>query len=253
MTILINKNSSANLAVIKVMLLLLLICFVQCSWAVVEFNFSADQKIEAVIASGELNRIGLNNGEIMEVIGDENKYAVYWSGDWRNLFIKPKVAVGESIELSLIFVGGQVQDFRFTVGDLVGQTILINNVVPMISANNNWHYRQHQLANQQLKSAIGLMIKAMLEGEKGKYYVIDNKRILLKNQQKSIIQEKAYYYKDLRGGVLLVKNLTSKPLNIIEEDFDNLFQDTLAINLSSTIIKPQATAKLLIISRATND
>ena len=101
---------------------LLLIFFACVAYASTEFTYSGDKKIETVIAANELNRIGVVGGEIIEVIGDENKYALYWSGDWRNLFIKPKVEVGEIIELSLIMPQGGAQDIRFTVslfGDCV--------------------------------------------------------------------------------------------------------------------------------------
>src|SRR5271170_5254135 len=100
---------------------LLLIFFACSAYASTEFKYSGDKKIETVIAANELNRIGVVGGEIIEVIGDENKYALYWSGDWRNLFIKPKVEVGEIIELSLIMPQGGVQDIRFTVGDTAAQ------------------------------------------------------------------------------------------------------------------------------------
>ena len=91
---------------------LLLIFFTCPAYARPEFKYSGDKKIETVIAANELNRIFVSGGEIIEVIGDENKYALYWSGDWRNLFIKPKVEVGEIIELSLIMPQGGAQAVR---------------------------------------------------------------------------------------------------------------------------------------------
>ncbi len=82
--------------VLSLWISLLLIIFPWQAYAALQFNYSRNTKIEASIATNTLNRIGVVGGEIIEVIGDENKYAIYWSGDWRNLFIKPKVEVGET-------------------------------------------------------------------------------------------------------------------------------------------------------------
>ena len=219
------------------------------SYASTEFTFTANKKIEAVIATGELNRIQVTNGEIMEVIGDENKYALYWSGDWRNLFIKPKVEVGETIELSLITACGKAQDIRFTVGDVASQTIFINmdnNSTPGVSSTSSSF---DQLADWQLKLEISSIMRAMIDGIKGKYYVINAKRILLKTGQQLITQEKAYRYKELSGAVLSIKNLASQPLVLLESDFKKLFKNCIAINLGATVVKEGELAQVFIITR----
>jgi hypothetical protein len=226
---------------------LLLIFFVCPAYASTEFKYSVDKKIETVIAVNELNRIGVTGSEIIEVIGDENKYALYWSGDWRNLFVKPKVEVGETIELSLIMPGGQVQDIRFTVGDTAAQTIFINLASELKSSLPAKGVTK--LANKQLKSEIAAMMRAMIESEKGKYYVTNVKRPLTQSKHRLITQNVSYRYRDLSGAVLSVKNLTSKPLDLLEPDFSNLFKNTLAINLESCVIKPQATIRVFIITR----
>ena len=232
---------------------LLLIFFTCPAYARPEFKYSGDKKIETVIAANELNRIFVSGGEVIEVIGDENKYALYWSGDWRNLFIKPKVEVGEIIELSLIMPQGGAQDIRFTVGDTSAQTIFINLGSELKSSLSGKGFTT--LANPQLKSEITSMMRAMIEGEKGKYYVTGLKRTLKQNKQQLVSQNAVYRYRDLSGAVLSVKNLTSKPLELLETDFSNLFKNTLAINLGSyngnalNVIKPRATMQVFIITR----
>lgn len=244
------KHKLYLLAKLSLWIKLLLIFFACPAYSSTEFKYSGDKKIETVIAANELNRIGVVGGEIIEVIGDENKYALYWSGDWRNLFIKPKVEVGETIELSLIMPQGGVQDIRFTVGDMAAQTIFINlgsEVRDLSSASNGFV----PLSNPQLKSEISGMMRVMIEGVKGKYYVINGRRTLHKTKQRLITQEKAYRYKDLSGAVLSVKNLTSKSLDLLELDFKNLFKNTVAINLGSCVIKPRTTVQVFIITRET--
>lgn len=226
---------------------LLLITFVCSVCAGPEFKYSGNKKIETIIAANELNRIFVSGGEIIEVIGDENKYSLYWSGDWRNLFIKPKVEVGETIELSLIMPQGGAQDIRFTVGDTAAQTIFINLGSEIKSSLQVLGVTK--LANKQLKSEIAAMMRAMIENEKGKYYVTNVKRTLKQSKQRLITQQLSYRYRNLSGGVLSVKNLTSKSIDLLESDFSNLFKNTVAINLESCVIKPQATIRVFIITR----
>lgn len=81
--------------------------------------------------------------------------------------------VGEIIELSLIMPQGGAQDIRFTVGDTSAQTIFINLGSELKSSPpiNDVTI----LANTQLKSEIASMMRAMIEGEKSKYYVVGRK------------------------------------------------------------------------------
>ena len=68
-----------------------------------------------------------------------------------------------------------------------------------------------------------------------------------------VINTKSDY--DSLSNVATVKNLTSKPLELLELDFTNLFKNTLAINLGSyngnalNVIKPRATMQVFIITR----
>ncbi|MFU7500778.1 MAG: type-F conjugative transfer system secretin TraK [Candidatus Tisiphia sp.] len=213
-----------------------------------QFNYSGDDRIEASIAASSLNRIGVVGGEIVEVIGDENKYAIYWSSDWRNLFIKPKVEVGETISLSLIMPGGFAQDIRFTVLDMASQTILLNlhnkGIRSSLTTNKIVPY-----FDQKLKSEMVLMMRAMIEGVQGKYYVMEAERTLRKTKQQLLKQIRWYRYGDLSGAVLLVKNLSSKPLLLLESDFSNLFTNTIAINLGSSALATGASTKAFIITK----
>ncbi|WPY01953.1 TraK superfamily protein (plasmid) [Candidatus Trichorickettsia mobilis] len=226
---------------------LLLITFACSVCASTEFKYSGSKKIETVIAANELNRIFISGGEVIEVIGDENKYSLYWSGDFRNLFIKPKIEVGETIELSLIIPQGGAQDIRFTVGDTAAQTIFINVGGEITSSLPGSGVTPS--TNPQLKSEIALMMRAMIENEKGKYYVTGVKRTLQQTKERLITQHLSYRYRYLSGGCLSVKNLTAKPLNLLEADFSNLFKNTVAINFESNVIKPQGTIRIFIVTK----
>jgi len=241
------KNKLYLAAKLSLSVKLLLITFIYSVCADPEFSFNPKKRIETIVAANELNRIGVIGGEVIEVIGDENKYSLYWSGDFRNLFIKPKVEVGETIELSLILPQGEAQDIRFTVGDTLVRTIFINlgNKYDSSLAKKNIT----PLANPQLKSEIAGMMRAMIEGEKGKYYVKEIKRRLKQTKELLVIQNTSYRYRSLTGAMLSVKNLTSKPLNLREENLSNIFKNTVAINFESNVIKPKGTIRVFIITK----
>lgn len=228
--------------------ILVLIVFPWQVYGASQFNYSGDEKIEESIAAGSLSRIGVIGGEIVEVVGDESKYTIYWSSDWRNLFIKPKVEVGETISLSLIMPGGYAQDIRFTVLDMESQTILLNlhnkGIRSSLTTNKILPY-----FDQKLKSEMVLMMRAMIEGVQGKYYVVEAERILRKTKQQLLKQIRWYRYGDLSGAVLLVKNVSSKPLLLVESDFSNLFTNTIAINLGSSALGTGASTKAFIITK----
>lgn len=235
--------------------IILFFTFSATTFASPEFSFNPKKRIETVIAANELNRIFVSGGEVIEVVGDENKYALYWSGDFRNLFIKPKIEVGETIELSLIIPQGGAQDIRFTVGDCGAQTIFIN-----LGNKYNASLPESGITsrtNPQLKSEIVLMMRAMISGEgcSCRYYVRELKRTINKSKTVQITQEASYRYRNLSGAVLLIKNLTSKPLNLDEVDFSNIFKNTVAINLGGgnsqtmRVIKPRGAARVFIITK----
>lgn len=216
-----------------------------------EFKLSPRSKLEAQISSSELNRIEVNGGDIMEVIGDDAKYSLYWSSDWRNLFIKPKVPVGETLELSLIFFGGLAQDIRFTAGDTTAKTITIN-----VRDDYNPHVHRNDFrstSDHRLQSEVASMMRAMFEGIKSKYYVTNTKRILNKTLQFQLTQIKAYRHKDLSGAVVEIKNPLKASLKLQEEDFKDLFKGTLAVNLKFTVIAPKSTGLLYIITKGATD
>ena len=195
----------------------------------------------ATIAGGEVSRIGLRSGELLEVIGDESKYELYWSGDNRNLFIKPKVEVGENLSISLIFADGWVQDLRLTVGDMTTQTLLLEP--------NRWIRGTRHIRHLEINE----MLKAMNQGIKGKYYVTQQRRTIAKNQQWVITQQQSYAYDKLRGAVLSVKNLTDQLVKLQEQDFNNLFEGTVAMSLTSQWLEPRGKAQILIITRETDE
>lgn len=226
-----------------------------------EFSFNTKQKIEAVIGAGQLNRIQINGGQLIEVVGDESKYTIQRSSDWQNLFIAPKVEVGETVEISLVLAGNLVQDIRFTVGDVTAQTIFINVGGPNSRSNKPGVLSANTLAGSVdtihcdilkdniLKAEISQMIRAMIEDIKDKYYVTKNIRVIPNNNAMRILQLKAYRYQDLSGAVLEVKNNSRNVIELREQDFKGFFKGVVAINIGNTQLVPRSYSKVFIVTK----
>jgi hypothetical protein len=220
-----------------------------------QFTFSPTQVIQTAIAYGQVNRIQVTSGEIMEVVGDENQYQLYWSGDYRNLFIAPKVEVGKTIELSLVLAGGMVQDIRFTVVKTAAQTIFINTNEGGTHLSPDSSNKNASLLPKALKLEIPAMVRAMAASKSmaGKYYVINANRMVFGNSQMNINQTQAYRYLDLSGAVLIVQNTSGKLLKLSKEDFKSIFKDSVAISIETTSLKPRARSRVFVITRNNND
>lgn len=214
-----------------------------------EFSFSPTKTIQTAIAYGQVNRIQVRGGEIMEVIGDENQYQLYWSGDYRQLFIAPKLEVGKTIELSLVLAGGEAQDIKFTVIKTSAQTIFINK------DRGESNLSKSLTDTHSLKSEISAMIKAMAacKNKNGKYYIIDAKRSIFKNKQMIVNQVAAYRYLELSGAVLIVQNTSGKILQLKEQDFKSIFKDTIAISIETDLLKPRAKSRVFVMTRNNKD
>ena len=93
------------------------------------------------------------------------------------------------------------------------------------------------------------MMRSMIESKVGKYYVVANKRIVKQSKELLIKQSTSYRFRDLRGAVLSVKNLTSKSITLSEPDFKNLFSHPLAITIGANDLKKGEITSVFIITR----
>lgn len=226
-----------NIKKLSLFLLIITHSLIFANNTALELDFSPNKRIEAVIGENELNRIFVQNFELTSVVGDESKYSLYWSNDYRHIFIRPKIAAGEIIELSLVSAGGIAQDVRFTVGDVTAQTIFINAKVQ----------DREKLENRELKREIAALMRAMIECEIGKYYVISNMRELKKTKDILIVQEKTYRYKGFVGAVVRATNLSKIELEITEQDL--MFKSIIAINIGNRLIAPKSSQLIFVVTR----
>lgn len=215
-----------------------------------EVDFAPKHNLELVIGQNEPNRIQLNKAEVLDIVGDEAKYGLYWSSDRCHFFIVPKAAVGEIISISLILAGGLAQDIRFTVGDIPAQTVLIN----MDSKKKNVILNEaNPLADRILRDEITSMMRAMMADNKGKYYVATSDRNLslqVPDKNLWVFEEKVYRYKDLAGVVLKVRGKNKGLTEVKASDFSNIFSKVLAVSVENPLLARNQKGRVFVVTRA---
>lgn len=194
-----------------------------------EFTYSGE-KIKTEISNAK-NRISMNVA-IAQIVGDESQYNIILDKKNKNIFLTPKVEIGESLELSIIDLSGHVVDLELTVKAIESQLIKINprNIV----AQNT--------DNEPLQ-----MMRAMLGNKGDKYFVTEMQRNLGTINGLEILQIKSYKYGQWVGAELLVTNSLKKPVILTESDFSSLFA-SVAINIQKLLLSPKAQARVIIIT-----
>ena len=194
-----------------------------------EFTYSGE-KIKAEISNAK-NRISMNVA-ITQIVGDESQYNIILDKKNKNIFLTPKVEIGESLELSIIDLSGHVVDLELTVKAIESQIIKIN---------------PRNIVAQNTDTEPLQMMRAMLSNKGDKYFVTEMQRKLGTINGLDILQIKSYKYGQWVGAELLVTNSLKKPVILTESDFSSLFA-SVAINIQKLLLSPKAKARVIIIT-----
>lgn len=102
------------------------------------------------------------------------------------------------------------------------------------------------------KTIIRNMMKAMANGDEKSYLVSDLQERVPLWKEVDIVSIKAYEASKFIGTVYLLKNTSSKPMILGEEEFMDFGKSVVAVGLSNNQVNPQDTAYLYIIRKALN-
>jgi len=202
----------------------------------------ASELITAPISKGGINRISAFPYHIKEIIGDKSKYELLSSDDGSNIFIVPKVKLGDKLELAVITSNGAIHDLLLTAG---------KDSVPAIylkpfTQEKSRHLSQNK-TNEQ--SQILKMISHMNSDHHNSYYVRNTNRNIANNLGLKLKQIKTYRFGKLVGAIIDVHNLSRSTKLLKENDFKSLFQRTKAISITGgNILSPQASSQVLIVT-----
>jgi hypothetical protein len=89
------------------------------------YHYTPHYRINTYIGLKSQNRINFGNYGIKEIIGDESRYQLVHDSMGNNIFILPKVAIGEIIDITIVSNSNKVQDLSLKIIDDFGQTIII--------------------------------------------------------------------------------------------------------------------------------
>lgn len=181
-----------------------------------------DRRIELKISKSGINRISMFPYAISQVTGDESLYRLRSDNDGQNIYIMPLGKIGSKIELSLKSNIGIVQDLSLEVAAINGTSTVIN----MSGVN-----KAETILADDIEAK--LMMKSMMQGIKGKYYVKPAKRKIKNDLGLRIKQTRTYRFKQLTGVTLEIFNASKVTKQLGMNVLSELFKNTLAVSIEN--------------------
>ena len=225
-------------------LILVMIMLPVLASSVQEFTASR-QRITASIGAGKQNRIEFAQGKILEVIGNSSQYNLIATPNSSYIFLTPKLGVGGVIDLSIIYGDNKVQELTLHVAAISGQAIFIKQD----ERDGNIKSTKPQNNTEELAE----IIRFMALGKTGKYNVEVMKHLLppLVGRNLNLTFDLKYNFAaaELIGSRLKVKNISNKSIKLLESNFEHIFENIIAVNLSKEILKPKEEGFVYLISR----
>lgn len=198
----------------------------------VKFKLNSEDRIKTQISKSSLNRITMLPHRITQVTGDESKYKLKFDEDGSNIYIMPTGKIGETIELSIKSTAHLVQDLLLEVAGIAGKSIYLQHVNPF--------KEEDKIVDSEIK----LMLKSMMSGKKGKYYVQGANRIIANKLSLDIKQVQTYRWGNVVGAVIDIENKSKLPVNISEQDVASLYQKVRVASIGGIYSSVAAKSKI---------
>lgn len=199
-------------------------------------KYTPNKAMELSISKGGLNRITYSPYKIIQVTGDESKYRIKYDEDGSSIYLMPLVNVGEVIEVSVRNNAGQVQDLHLRVANKKGSSLVIDGAYIPAS----------QKADKDIAAK---MLRAMKDNKQGVFYVQKHKQSLGSVSGLNITQVRTYQYKNIKGGVFTVSNITRGKQNFSREEFNKKFSNVIASYPENITVNPKRTALFYLVQK----
>lgn len=259
--------------IIAMIVMLLIVLIARTTFAAQEFEYIPGNKIKAKISSSNINRIEFGKIGIAQIIGDDRKYKIIVDNKAQNIFLLPKVQANQTLELALVGFSGDIADLVLESQDIEGQVIRIltdsfyNNSTFFSTSNSspnslsdsyfgnlfcNFSNNASHSSIKIQEREIAQMMRSMISGKEGKYYVTRVKRKIdrLRNIGLLIEQDRIYRYGKLIGARLAVTNKKPrKPVYLKESDFSNLFDFCLATSIEKTVLPARSKGFVWVVAK----
>jgi hypothetical protein len=199
-------------------------------------RYTPNKVMELSVSKGGLNRITYSPYKIIQVTGDEGKYRIKYDEDGSSIYLIPLVNVGEVIEVSLRNNAGQVQDLHLKVASKKGSSLVIDGAYVPAS----------QKANKDIAAN---MLRAMKDNQQGIFYVQKHKQGLGNINGLNITQIRTYQYKNIKGGVFAISNITRDKQIFSKDEFNKRFSNVIASYPENITVKPKRTALFYLVQK----
>ena len=199
-------------------------------------RYTPNKVMELSVSKGGLNRITYSPYKIIQVTGDEGKYRIKYDEDGSSIYLMPLVDVGEIIEVSLRNNAGQVQDLHLKVANKKGSSLVIDGAYVPAS----------QKANKDIAAN---MLRAMKDNQQGIFYVQKHKQGLGNINGLNITQIRTYQYKNIKGGVFAISNITRDKQIFSKDEFNKRFSNVIASYPANITVKPKRTALFYLVQK----
>jgi hypothetical protein len=206
------------------------------------FIIPEDIKIHTQISKSGLNRICSPPYRIIQVTGDDSKFALKYDPDGSNIYIMPLEKVGEHIEISIKNTAGRVQDFDFEVANITGKQIRLETKARQQSCLCETHDAKAGRNQEVLE-----MLEVMKRQEEGKFYVKAVSVNLDNSGPFSIKQTYLYRWQDLAGGIFEVTNKGKREAEFEVNSFAGRFDRVLASYADRLILKRGKKTRIFIV------
>ena len=199
-------------------------------------RYTPNKVMELSVSKGGLNRITYSPYKIIQVTGDESKYRIKYDEDGSSIYLMPLVDVGKVIEVSIRNNAGQVQDLHLKVANKKGSSLVIDGAYVPAS----------QKANKDIAAN---MLRAMKDNQQGIFYVQKHKQGLGNINGLNITQIRTYQYKNIKGGVFAISNITRDKQIFSKDEFNKRFSNVIASYPANITVKPKRTALFYLVQK----
>ena len=200
------------------------------------YKGQSDERLQVKISKSGLNRISNPPYKITQVTGDDSKFRLKYDEDGSNIYLMPLIAIGERLEISIRNNAGAVQDLELLVSDASGKSIIIDGKI-------------NKRRDDTEKKDIALMLRAMKDNVRGKFYVQEIKQAASDIGVLRVEQRKSYKYKNLLGGVFEIMNPGKERIAFDVSIFAGSFDNLKSFYPTMEIIEPKGTIKVLVVQK----
>ena len=209
-----------------------------------ELYIEYKQPAQLTISSTGINRISIAPFIATTIWGDSAEYSALLSHNGSELFLTSKLESGKRFALAVQLAGGRVID------------LLLHTVEADRPKIIRLDLQDESLAKLDETLEIKQLLNAMMSKGKGKYYVMQSKKVVKVNAVGNEIfaslnaeQNMVYRFGNLVGVALTLKNKGKKEVSIDVSSLSKVFKGVLAVSLHNQLLKSGGNMEAFLVLR----